>query len=228
MRTRLTILFGILCLSALGASTVTAQEIPTPEDLCNTENPPEECLNQGDLEATVNEEVQSTAEGLPLESPCGDDCGGVGEGGGGGGGTPNPWGCTGWSDNPHESTISPGRGWIQAKSHISCTGYPPSGALWKIEQILRRSSWRGWIQVAPSSGWKVSKCPSGTGGPKCTARTMIAYINWNCPTDTLYNYEVASYHEIDYGGIQYSVRDVNETGPWNSSGDERILCHANS
>lgn len=47
-------------------------------------------------------------------------------------GQPNPWGCVGWSEYPHESTRWPGAGWIMAKSHIECDTPPPSNVEWEI------------------------------------------------------------------------------------------------
>ncbi len=120
----------------------------------------------------------------------------------------NPWGCKAKSDRPHESTIDPGPGWIQAKSHTACLLDPPRGSVWTIWQRLYRSSWSGWKLVAS----KYSQCPVAAGAPTCTVTKMTAYVNWDCEAGTWYNYKVEGDHQLIAFGRTFSGISENLTG----------------
>ena len=111
--------------------------------------------------------------------------------------TVNPWLCEPTSHNPHESTRTSGRGYIQAKSDTICQTSPPPGSLWGITQYLYRSTWRGWRleQV------KISTCPAELGSdefgrPTCRSDFMREFINWRCTKGTRYNYKVTAHHRL--------------------------------
>lgn len=156
----------------------------------------------------VGESLSSTGlEGSPLapvaEPERGSEVSGAAAGG-------NPWGCLADSHRPHESTRSPGSGWIQAKSDTTCTFSPPPGAQWKIVQSLYRSSWRGWAEVTT----KTSTCPAGQGNPDCRPKFMRAFINWNCSVGTHFNYRVVATHYLTVSGTTYSASSSDQSGNW--------------
>ncbi|MGH2750941.1 MAG: DNRLRE domain-containing protein [Actinomycetota bacterium] len=143
------------------------------------------------------------------------------------GGSQNPWGCVIKSHKPHQSTVFPGNGYIQAKSDIICSELPPSNVR-TIRQWLYRSSWRGWISVRHS---KTSECPAGTpdgtGKPDCTNyagdRIMRAFINWACVTNTEYVYKVVSVGKLTVDGTVYKNKHSN-TSKTESNPDGHIKC----
>lgn len=135
----------------------------------------------------------------------------------------NPWLCEPNSDMPHESTVHPGRGYIQAKSDTSCQTPPPPGSLWGITQYLYRSSWTGWRleQV------KISTCPAELGSdeigrPTCNPDYMQAFINWRCTKGTTYNYKVRAHHRLLADGAYYQHYSERQTGNWFQDG--RVEC----
>ncbi len=137
--------------------------------------------------------------------------------------TVNPWLCEPTSHNPHESTRTPGRGYIQAKSDTICQTYPPPGSLWGITQYLYRSTWRGWRleQV------KISTCPAELGSdefgrPTCRSDFMRAFINWRCTKGTRYNYKVTAHHRLLADGTYYQNYSTRKTGEWFQEG--RVEC----
>ena len=115
----------------------------------------------------------------------------------------NPWGCAGRSDHPHESTRSPGLGYVQAKAHIVCDQTPPSGHTEEIFQDL--SVWDGsWVTIAQNT----SNCPSGTGSPSCYPNStapynmMTAYVNEPCEVGSRKTLLAVSNLHIDCWGEQ--------------------------
>ena len=113
----------------------------------------------------------------------------------------NPWGCMAKSHYPHESTDTPGQGWINAKSDIECT-VAPGAHNWEMIQILRRSSYYGWVQIAVT----YSQCPSGIGDPDCSATMMRAYTHWQCFSGTTtYDYKLSTPHEMQVGDDTYTA-----------------------
>lgn len=124
----------------------------------------------------------------------------------------NPWGCRARSDNPHGSTIDPGPGWIQAKSHILCATEPPSYSSERISQEL----WRKENGVWKIKTTKVSQCTFGVpgiGSPTCVhsntgnAPMMTAYINRACVSGTRYDYKVAADFSMTVGDTTYRKHD---------------------
>ena len=135
----------------------------------------------------------------------------------------NPYGCDGISHYPHESTVDPGRGWIQAKADITCDIAPPLGSEWRMIQILYRSSYLGWVQIAV----KYSECPIGTGNPDCSPTDMRAYIKWQCFKGvTYYNYRQVTRHRLIVGDDSYTARTAVQTGDWDEPGT--VKCTNNS
>ena len=120
----------------------------------------------------------------------------------------NPWGCRARSDNPHGSTIDPGPGWIQAKSHILCASEPPSYSSERISQEL----WRQESGVWKVRRTKVSQCTFGVPGigiPVCKHSNtgnkpmMTAFINWKCTPGSIYNYKVVGDFAMTVGDKTY-------------------------
>ena len=137
--------------------------------------------------------------------------------------TGNPYGCKGKSHYPHESTQKPGRGWIQAKSDIECTVAPPLGSEWRMIQILYRSSYWGWIQIAV----KYSQCPLKVGKPDCDPTKMRGYVKWQCfRGETFYNYRATTSHRLIVGDQSYTARTAVQTGDWDERGT--VQCTNNS
>ena len=126
----------------------------------------------------------------PATAELGGECGGNADSIGG-----NVWGCNGKSHWPYQSTDTPGRGWINAKSDIVCNAAPPAQS-WSMLQTLFRSSYYGWELV----GVKYSECPTRVGAPYCGATKMRAYTTWRClPGTTYYNYRLVTRHQLNVG-----------------------------
>lgn len=140
----------------------------------------------------------------------------------------NPWGCRAKAWDPHFSdhAFAKGKYKINAMSTTKCHTRPPPDARWQIAQKLFRSSWHGWIQVAPGGlfkifRWKNTWC-GGSRTRYCRPRNMRAFIQWGCPRNSKYNYRLTSVHFLYVGGRIAMATDSYSTGPWWQTG--RIRC----
>ncbi len=116
----------------------------------------------------------------------------------------NPWGCRIRAHHPHESTVDPGPGYVQAKATIECTTTPPTHTA-EIWQEL--SKWEGSDFTIEAV--KTSFCPSGVGEPDCYptlngAILMRGYINAPCEVGTTKRYVHLSIGRLTVDGVTYS------------------------
>ena len=133
------------------------------------------------------------------------------------GGVVNPWGCVIRAHHPHESTIYPGPGFVQAKATIECTTVPPphTASIWQ-----ELSKWEGSDFTIEAI--KTSYCPSGLGGPDCYPTLsggvlMRGYISAACEVGTRKRYVHLARGRLTVNGVTYSgltgsARDVDCDG----------------
>lgn len=69
------------------------------------------------------------------------------------------------------------------------------------------------------AGEKRSECPSGTGNPDCYADEMIAYIHYDCPADTWYNYKIVTDYYLYDSNAVYEAHNYEQTGEWDEPGN---------
>ena len=116
----------------------------------------------------------------------------------------NPWGCVIRAHHPHESTIDPGAGYVQAKATIECSTTPPAHTA-NIWQEL--SKWEGSNFTIEAV--KTSYCPSGVGDPDCYPTLnggvlMRGYINAPCEIGTTRRYVHLALGQLTVDGVTYS------------------------
>ncbi len=125
---------------------------------------------------------------------------------------PNPWGCYGRVENPHESEDFPGLGHIQAKASIVCPNEPPSTWTARIEQRLYvEDPVEGFALLARKS----SHCPSSAGRASCRTwqnhrrYIMQAYVADECTVGTTYIYGQVADITFTVNGKDYTGSGVN-------------------
>ena len=126
---------------------------------------------------------------------------------------PNPWGCYGRVENPHESHDDPGPGYIQAKTSVLCAVEPPSDWQALIAQRLYVADDDYEFSLIAA---KSSHCQTGAGDPECrnwlraSSYIMRAHVNDQCnpgPTTAMYG-QVADVLLIA-NGSNYTGSGVN-------------------
>ena len=125
-------------------------------------------------------------------------------------GRQNEWDCYARSDNPHESSRSPGLGYIQAHTSLICVTTPP-GHSENMSLELSRSEGGSWKLKSVTLNY----CPGGWGGPttpQCFPnRTapramMIGTVNWECEDDTTSSYRQRTLTIMKVGDSTYTAR----------------------
>ena len=130
----------------------------------------------------------------------------------------NPWGCRVKAHSPHESSIDPGLGHVQAKADINCTSVPPPHISIIVQDLSRVAGSSIIIEEV-----KTSSCPSGDGEPNCHPgldhnRLMRAYINTPCEIGATYRWIHVAEGRMYVNGTLYSglsgkARNVECEGP---------------
>ncbi len=117
----------------------------------------------------------------------------------------NPWGCVIRAHHPHESTVFPGPGFVQAKATIECSTAPPphTASIWQ-----ELSKWEGSNFTIEAI--KTSYCPSGLGAPDCYPLLnggvlMRAYISAPCEVGTTKRYVHLARGLLTVNGVTYSA-----------------------
>lgn len=119
---------------------------------------------------------------------------------------PNPWGCRLRAHSPHESSIDPGPGHVQAKADIECDLVPPSHTSIITQDLSRSTGSSIVIEVV-----KTSSCPAGTGEPDCYPSLddggllMRAYINTECEVGKKYRWVHIADARLYANGTVYSA-----------------------
>ena len=121
----------------------------------------------------------------------------------------NEWGCTARSDSPHESSDTPGRGWVQAHTTLRCVTRPPSPT---TSMVLGLDQKVGIFWSSKSLA--INQCPDGFSGPttpQCSPPLpfskglMIGSVNWECEDGSTKDYRQITRTAMTVDGVTYSA-----------------------